>query len=228
MTTTDSTDQQTELKPLDIEIWSDVVCPWCFIGKRKFEAGLELFQAAHPDVEVNVSYRAFMLDPTAKPGLSQPVAEAYAKKFGGPEKAAQILDHVTKAAAEVGLDYHMDIALRANTALAHRSIAFAAAHGKQHGMKERVMQAYFSEGSDIGSPETLLDLGQEIGLDRATMQAYLESDGGKIEVAGQLEAAAELGISSVPTFVFNREFGIPGAQGPEYFVRVMEKMSGVR
>lgn len=211
--------------PLTIEIWSDVVCPWCYIGKRKFEAGLALFREANPDAEVNVSYRAFQLDPTAPPGVAQRVSEVYAKKFGGVEKATEILATVTAAAAEVGLEFRMDIAMRANTLFAHRLIAFADRFDKQHAMKDRLMQAYFSEGKSIGSPEALVELAIEVGLDQAEVEEFLDSTEETDTVVEQLQAAGELGISSVPTFVFNRSFGVPGAQSPEYFVRVMEKMS---
>ncbi len=108
-----------------IDIYSDVVCPWCYIGKRKFEAGLELLAGEDLGVDFDVTYRPFQLDPTAAPGAAQPVIETYAKKFGGPEQAAQILQTVTERAAEAGIEFHMDRALRANTLLAHRLLWLA-------------------------------------------------------------------------------------------------------
>lgn len=217
--------QPEAVATLEVEIWSDVVCPWCYIGKRKFESALESFSEAHPEVSVVVAYRAFQLDPTAPPGVSQLVAEAYAKKFGGKEKAEQILRTVTEAAAEVGIAFDMANAKRANTLLAHRLLVLAESQGKQLVLKERLMKAYFCEGRAIGDTEVLVELAVDVGLDEAEATAWLDSRSGSLEVASQLEAAAELGINSVPTVVFNRSFGVPGAQDPEYYVRVLEKLS---
>ena len=210
---------------LEIEIWSDVVCPWCYIGKRKFEEGLAQFRQRQPGVEVSVSYRAFQLDPTAPPGVSQKVFEVYAKKFGGPDKANEILAHVTREAAAVGIDFDMDNAQRANTLVAHQLLAMAEGLGKQLELKERLMKAYFCEGEAVGDPDVLVGLAGEAGIESETTQGWLDSGEGLREVAKQLEAAAEMGISSVPTFVINRAFGVPGAQTPEYFVRIFEKMA---
>ncbi len=217
---------------LEVEIWSDVVCPWCYIGKRKFEDGLTQFRQKHPEVEVSVSYRAFQLDPTAPPGVSQKVFEVYAKKFGGPEKAQEILDHVTKEAAAVGIAFDMKNAQRANTLVAHQLLAMAQGEvdsskgeNKQLELKERLMRAYFCEGEAIGDPDVLIRLASEVGIEPETTQGWLDSGQGLRDVAQQLEAAAEMGISSVPTFVINRAFGIPGAQSPDYFVRILEKMA---
>src|SRR5262245_57195043 len=107
----------TTATPIHVEIWSDVVCPWCYIGKRRFERALEQLAG---EVAVEYVFRAFQLEPTASPGTSQPVTEAYAKKFGGPERARQIIDRVTSIAADEGIDFRLDRALRANTLLAHR------------------------------------------------------------------------------------------------------------
>ena len=209
---------------LDIEIWSDVVCPWCYIGKRKFEDGLARFRQLHPEVPITISYRAFQLDPTAPPGVSQKVFDVYVKKFGGPERAQEILDHVTKEARSVGIGFDMEIAQRANTLMAHQLLVLAGTLGLQLELKERLMRAYFCEGEAIGDPEVLVRLAGEVGMDEAEAATWLEDSTGASKVAEQLESAADLGISSVPTFVFNRSFGIPGAQAPEYFVKVMERL----
>src|SRR3954454_6751869 len=108
--------------PIHVDIWSDVVCPWCYIGKRRFERALDELAG---EVEVDYQFRAFQLDPTASPGKSQPVVEAYAKKFGGPERARGIIDRVTSIAADEGLEFRLDRALRANTLLAHRLLWLA-------------------------------------------------------------------------------------------------------
>lgn len=210
---------------LQVEIWSDVVCPWCFIGKRRFESALETFRASHPDVEIDVAYRAFQLDPTAPPGVMEPVKDAYVKKFGGVEQAQQIIDRVTEEAAGEGLDFNMDIALRSNTLAAHRLLALAEQHGVQQELKERLMVAYFSEGIAIGDVDELVRLGGEVGLDPEVSQGWLDGEGGKAEVLENLQFAGSAGITSVPTFVFNREHGIPGAQPAEVFVKVLEELA---
>mgnify|MGYP005814840719 CR=1 FL=1 len=132
--------------PIRVDVWSDVVCPWCFIGKRRFERALAELDG---EVTVDVTFHAFQLDPTASPGVSQPVTEAYAKKFGGPERAKAMIDRVTAIAAEEGIEFRMDRALRANTLLSHRLVWLAdqpASPVAQAVMKERLMRAYFHDG----------------------------------------------------------------------------------
>lgn len=212
---------------LTIEIWSDVICPWCYIGKRRFEAGLAEFRSTHPDVDVAVAYRAFQLDPSAPTDRSEPVRAAYEKKFGGPEQAGQILDHVTAEAAGEGLAFDMDRARRSNTANAHRLLALAELEGLQLDLKERLMRAYFTEGREIGSVDTLVELGADIGLDPDQARSWLTGDGGRREVAAQLTFAADAGISSVPTFVINRTVGIPGAQDAAVFTELLTRAAAM-
>lgn len=213
----------TQSATLIVEIWSDVVCPWCFIGKRRWEEGLAAFRVKHPEVDVEVAYRAFQLDPTAPIGESQPVLQAYEKKFGGPAQAKQIIDNVTAEAAKAGLDFQMDKAIRSNTADAHRLLVLAEREGVQLELKERLMQAYFSEGEDIGLVDSLVRFGAEVGLDPEVARGWLQGDGGRREVADQLVFAADAGIHSVPTFVINRSIGVPGAQPAETFTEILEQ-----
>lgn len=207
-----------------VEIWSDVVCPWCYIGKRRFETALSTFRETHPEVEVEIAYRAFQLDPTASPGTAEPVVAAYEKKFGGPEQARQIIDRVSAEAAEEGLEFDMDSAVRSNTLLAHRLLVLAEQNGCQLELKERLMAAYFCEGKSIGDPDTLVELAVEVGLDAETARGWLDGSGGRDEVGEHLEFAAAAGITSVPTYVFDRTSGVPGAQPPEVFVQVLEQL----
>jgi predicted DsbA family dithiol-disulfide isomerase len=206
---------------MKVEIWSDVVCPWCYIGKRRFESALERFAEATGEA-VEIEYKAFMLDPRA-PSDPQPVEEVYARKFG--PAAPQILERVTTEAAGEGLEFRMDIALRANTLAAHRLLVLAHREGCQIALKERLMLAYFSEGTDIGDPDTLIGLAEEVGLDRETTRAWLAGDGGRDEVADSLEFAAANGLGSVPTYVFDRRVAVPGAQDPETFLLVMQRVA---
>ncbi len=208
-----------------VEIWSDVVCPWCFIGKRRFEAGLAEFRRSNPDLEIEVAYRAYQLDPTAPVGIGEPVRAVYEKKFGGPERAAEILDHVTAEAAGEGLEFHMDVAQRANTLLAHRLLVLGEVQGVQLALKERLMAAYFTEGRAIGDADTLVELATEVGIDSETARAWLAGDAGKAEVLSHLEFAMEAGITAVPTFVFDRQAAIPGAQPAEVFTQALEQLT---
>ncbi len=211
-----------------VDIYSDVVCPWCYIGKRKFEAGLELLADDDLGVDFEVTYRPFQLDPSASPGASQPVIDAYAKKFGGPERAEQILRTVTERAAEAGIEFHMDRALRANTLLSHRLLWLADQPGSpaaQADVKERLLKAYFTDGLNIGDPDVLADCAAEVGFDRADVVEFLASDRGAAEVAAELAEGREEGVTAVPTFVFDGRWAVPGAQEPETYAQVLRKMA---
>jgi predicted DsbA family dithiol-disulfide isomerase len=222
----------TLTRTITVEVWSDVVCPWCYIGKRKFASGLAQVEAelAERGVEVDfdVSYHPYQLDPTAAPGVAGPVIDAYAKKFGGPERAAAIIANVSERAAEVGLEFRMDRALRANTLLAHRLIWLAGQPDSpvaQDAMKERLLQAYFHDGVNIGDPDVLADCAAEVGFDRDAVAEFLDSDRGVAEVAAELQVAHENGITAVPTYVIDGRWAIPGAQEPETFAQVLRKMA---
>ncbi len=208
-----------------VEIWSDVVCPWCYIGKRRFENAIAELDG---EIDVDIVFRPFQLDPTASPGKAGPVIDAYAKKFGGPERAQEIIDHVTAVAAESGLQFRMDIALRANTLLAHRVLWYAESKGRQLEMKERLLKAYFMDGLDIGDPDVLAMCAAEAGLDHDDVREFLDSDAGLAEVREQLRSAAELEITAVPTFVFDGKWMVPGAQDPDTFVQVLRRVVAKR
>jgi predicted DsbA family dithiol-disulfide isomerase len=206
---------------LTVEIWSDVVCPWCYIGKRRFEAAAaELSE----EVDLEVVFRPYQLDPAAAAGSSSPVIDAYAKKFGGAERAAQIIDHVTTVAAGEGLEFHMDRALRANTLLAHRLLLLAERAGLQHALKERLLKAYFCDGLDIGDREQLAACAAEVGMDRSAARAYLDGDEGEADVQALLRMAAEAEITAVPTFVLDGRWAVPGAQDAQTFVTVIRRL----
>ena len=212
---------------MKVEIWSDVVCPWCYIGKRRFETALEHVAARRDASAIEVVYRPYQLDPTARAGQSQPVVEAYAKKFGGVERAEEIINRVTSVAAADGIEFRMDRALRANTLLAHRLLWFAettVGPTLQIALKQRLLEAYFTDGLDIGSIDVLADCASDVGIDRETALAFLAGEAGHGEVMEALATAAANGITAVPTFVFNGEWALPGAQDVELFERVIDKM----
>ena len=205
-----------------VEIWSDVVCPWCYIGKRRFEQALENFDGRDG---VEVVFRPFQLDPTAPPGVATPVADVYARKFGGPERAAQIIGHVTDVAAASGIEFHLDRAVRANTLLAHRLLWFAEPRGVQIALKEELLRAYFTDGRNVGDPDVLVELAERVGLDRDEVEEFLASDAGTGEVRAELAVAAENDITAVPTFVFGGRWSVPGAQDVEVFERVLQRVA---
>jgi predicted DsbA family dithiol-disulfide isomerase len=210
-----------------IEIFSDVICPWCFIGKRRFETAISRLRARGVDVLVDYSFRPFQLDPTAPTDSPTPAKDAYAKKFGGPERAAEILDHVTSVAAQDNIRFNMDIAVRANTFLAHRLLSYAL---KQHGaavqipLKERIMDAYFTDGKNIGDIDVLADCAVSAGIDRNEAHTFLSGDEFVDEVQAEITEAAEYGVTAVPTFIINGQWSVPGAQDVEMFERIIERI----
>ena len=205
-----------------VEIWSDVVCPWCYIGKRRFEQALEQFDGRD---DVEIVFKPFQLDPTAPPGVATPVADVYARKFGGPERAAQIIGHVTGIAEASGIEFNLDRAVRANTLLAHRLLWFAEQRGVQIALKEELLRAYFTDGRNVGDPDVLVELATRVGFDGAEVESFLASDEGSAEVRADLEIAAASEITGVPTFVFDGRWTVPGAQDVDVFERVLQRVA---
>jgi predicted DsbA family dithiol-disulfide isomerase len=196
-----------------------VVCPWCYIGKRRFEAALAQF--AHRDA-VAVLWRSFELDPHAERKFPGTLDELLARKMGGGIKRAAVANaRVTALAAEVGLEYHLDRAQPGNTFDAHRLLHLAAAHGLQGAMQERLMRAYFTEGLPVGDAGTLLGLSAEVGLDAEEARAILEGDAYTDEVRADEELAGAYGISGVPFFVLGEHYGVSGAQPAEVFSQAL-------
>jgi predicted DsbA family dithiol-disulfide isomerase len=215
-----------------VEVWSAVVCPWCYIGKRRFAAALaRLAEEPDFDTEVEILYKPYQLDPNAPPGTAMSVSEVYARKFGGPERAASIIEHLTATAAADGLEFHLDRAQRANTRDAHRLLWYAAHHGPpgtQDAVKERLLSAYFTRGLDVGDTDVLATEAEAAGLDRDAVRDLLDSDGGRVEVERDLAFAEEAGITAVPTYVIDRRWSIPGAQDPDVFVQVLQRLAATQ
>ena len=210
-----------------IEIFSDVICPWCFIGKRRFETAISRLRDRGVDVQVDYSFRPFQLDPTAPTDSPTPAKDAYAKKFGGPERATEILDHVTSVAAQDNITFNMDIAVRANTFLAHRLLSYAL---KQHGaavqipLKECIMDAYFTNGKNISDIDVLADCAESAGIDRTEAHTFLSGDEFVDDVRNEIAEATEYGVTAVPTFIINGQWSVPGAQDVEMFERIIERI----
>lgn len=207
---------------MQVEIWSDVVCPWCYIGKRRFEAALAQF--AHRDA-VRVIYRSFELDPHAPRASRMSASEVLARKYGvSLEQAAAMNERVSRMAAQEGLEYHLERARYANTFDAHRLIHLAAAHGLQEAAEERLMRAYFTEGEDVADAETLVRLLAEVGVEAEEARAALASDAYADAVRADLRRAAGFGIRGVPFFVIDEQYGISGAQPAEVLRQVLEQV----
>lgn len=206
---------------MELEIWSDIACPWCYIGKRRFEAALRQFE--HAD-QLTITWRSFELDPSAPAERAGDLAEHLARKYGMPvEQARESQRGLTATAAAEGLQFRFDHARSGNTFDGHRLIHLAAEHGLQGAMKERLLRAYFTEGRLISEPATLMAAGAEIGLPHEEIQELLGTDRFADEVRADEHAAAELGISGVPTFIVDRRVGVTGAQPPEQILAMLRE-----
>jgi predicted DsbA family dithiol-disulfide isomerase len=210
-----------------IEIWSDVVCPWCYIGKRRLEAALATF--AHSD-EVEIRYRSFQLDPTAKrsaPDDEPGVAKHLAGKYGmGIAQAEEMVEHVTRTAAGEGLEFHQDRCLGRDTMDAHRLLHAAFESGGsqlQAAVKERFLRAYFTEGQRIDDQEVLRALALEAGMEADLVDNVLAGDRHADDVRADQADAASLGANGVPFFVVDRRIGVSGAQPVEVFTQLLEQ-----
>ena len=209
-----------------VEIWSDVVCPWCYIGKRRFEAALEAFE--HRD-EVTVLWRSFELDPEAPEMVDGTASERLAAKYGmSLERAKGLHVEMTERAAGEGLDFRFDLTRPGNTFDAHRLIHLAATSGHQAAAKERLMRAYFTEGEAIADPETLIRLIAEVGVPAEDVRDVLEDERFAEDVREDEQLAGQLGIQGVPFFVIDRRFGVSGAQPTETLLAALERAWGER
>lgn len=206
--------------PLKVDIWSDIACPWCYIGKRKFERAVEEFRVDGRDVEVE--YHSFELSPDTPPEFEGSTTEYLAERKGMPvEQVEQMLQRVTEIAGAVGLDYDFDKVVHVNTLPAHQVLHLAKARGLQSEVKERLLKAYFEEGRNLSRPEELADLAAEAGLDRAEVLAALESQEFLADVRADMKQARAYGISGVPFFVVDAKYGISGAQESQTFVQAL-------
>jgi predicted DsbA family dithiol-disulfide isomerase len=210
---------------MHVEIYSDMVCPWCFIGKRRWEKAIETAGYAN---QVQVTWRPFQLNPTMpKSGMDR---RTYLEaKFGGAEARREIEERLAKAGVTDGIMFAFDrIARTPNTFEAHRLMWFSQQHKKQDDLAEGLFHAYFSEGRDIGDGQTLVDVAEEIGLDRDATRQFFASDQG-VEVVREEEATGHgIGIQGVPYFVLNGTYAISGAQSPDIFVSALQKVESDR
>ncbi len=202
-----------------VEIYSDIVCPWCYIGQHQFAQALE--QSPYGDT-IETVWRAFQLDPRA-PAEPVPLFHAYTRKFGGEEQAEAVIGRITGAAEGVGLELRLDRALRVNTFDAHRLVWSAHDTELQWDLERRLMEGYFVEGADVSDRTTLVDMSEEVGLDPAEVERFLASSAGRAEVLEEITQAAERDVFAVPNFIFGGGVGIPGAQDVETFERIIDR-----
>src|SRR3954469_11264230 len=209
------------IKPLQIDIVSDVVCPWCYIGKRRIENALALA----PEIPVEVNWRPFFLNPwIPREGIDR--ATYLETKFGSVEAYQGIAQRVVAAAGEEGLSYRPEAVMRQpNTIDCHRLIHWADAAGKAPQMKQRLMELYFRDGGDLTQTDTLVQAAADIGLDADGIRARLASDEDVELISAQAKEAADKGISGVPTYVFAGKYAVSGAQDPDKLARAIRQVS---
>ncbi|TDC22432.1 DsbA family oxidoreductase [Streptomyces sp. 8K308] len=209
------------MSTLRVDVWSDVVCPWCFIGKRRLETALASFE--HAD-EVEVRWHSFQLDPSHPVGVREPTFDMLAKKTGGtPAQVREMTQRVTDLAAAEGLTYHLDRAISVNTLDAHRLAHLGAAHGLGDRTHERLLAAHLGEGEVVDDHETLVRLGVEVGLPEGEIRETLAGDAYAAEVRADFAEARRLGITGVPFFVLDGRYGVSGAQPTETFASALRQ-----
>jgi predicted DsbA family dithiol-disulfide isomerase len=209
------------VRSVRVEVWSDVVCPWCYIGKRRLEAALERFP--HRD-EVEVVWRSFQLDPSIPEGETHETLPALAAKYGrSVEEMRGTMRHVEETAAGEGLHYDLVHGISGNTLLAHELIHLAAERGLQGEVKERLLHAHFEEGRSVFDVDSLAALAVEAGLDEAEVRAALADHRYRPAVLDDIRTARELGATGVPFFVVDRRYGAAGAQPADLLLQVLER-----
>jgi predicted DsbA family dithiol-disulfide isomerase len=201
-----------------VDIWSDIVCPWCYVGKRRFETALASFTADN----VEVVHHSFQLNPAAPRGSTTSRREMLKQKYSLTDARVDALDaQMTQIAAEEGLQYRLDMAVTGNTLDAHQMVHLAHEHRRQDAMVERLYRAYFTEGRSVFDEDSLVELAGDVGLDRDTARAALEDERYVTAVREDIEAARRLGVTGVPFFVIDGRYGISGAQPSATFLEAL-------
>ena len=215
----------TVSEAIKIDIWSDIACPWCYIGKRKFEDGAAVFAADADAPEVIVGYHSYQLAPQADVENPLSSAENLAKHLGRTlDEAKNMNAQVTQAAASVGLEYNLDVQQNTNMGLAHQLLHFAKEHGKQVELKDRLLRAYFTEGRHVGRAAELAELAAEVGLDRDAALAALASGDYARKVSEDIALGQQYGVQGVPFFVIDGKYGVSGAQEAGTFTEILQRV----
>lgn len=206
---------------MKIEIWSDVICPFCYIGKRNFETALEQF-ADQKNIEV--IWKSFHLDPTIPETATESYADYLVKRKGmAVEEVQGMLASVTQMASQVGLDYHLDESVIVNSQKAHQLIQFAKSKNRGNEAEESLFKAFFIEGKNIADTETLTQLGKDLGLEESELKTSFEDEKYKYEIIQDIQEAQNIGVTGVPFFVFDRKYAVSGAQPAEAFLEILSK-----
>jgi len=207
----------------EIDVISDVVCPWCYIGKRHLERALELWRARYPDEFPTVRWHPFQLNPQLPAG-GVPRKQYLEDKFGGPERAKEIYARVSAAGKRAGIEFAFDaIQVQPNTIDAHRLMHFAGERGLQDAMAEVMFRRYFEQGADLTDKAILADIAAQAGMNRDEALTYLTSDADRVLIEEQDRRARSTGVQGVPFFIFNQRLALSGAQPPEAMMEAMEK-----
>jgi predicted DsbA family dithiol-disulfide isomerase len=208
--------------PIKVDVWSDIACPWCYIGKRRLEAGVSAFRESAGSPPVVVEYHSFELAPDTPVDFDGSEIDFLVRHKHVPEEQVRgMLDHVAALARSVGLDYRFDRLRHTNTVKAHQLLHYAKAHGRQLAMNERLLRAYFTDGRHVGRDEDLADLAAEVGLDRSDVLRSLRAGEHLAAVRADQDAAIGYGIRGVPFFVIDGRFAVSGAQPAETFTQVL-------
>jgi len=206
---------------MKVEIWSDIMCPFCYIGKRRFEHALQQFSESD---FIEIEWKSFQLDPTIKPEPGKNVYEYLAERKGiSYEQAEQMHDRVIEMANQAGLTYNFDKAVIANSYDAHRLIQYAKKNKRGDAAEEHLFRAYFTEGRDFGNHDVLAAIGKEIGLDEQKVKDLFLTEEFSSEVDADIYEAQQIGVRGVPFFVFDRKYAVSGAQASETFVEVLNR-----
>jgi predicted DsbA family dithiol-disulfide isomerase len=206
-----------------VDIWSDLVCPWCYVGKRRFEKALARFDNRD---EVQVVHRSFQLNPAAPRDTTSSRREMLMRKYRrSPDQVVEMDARMTQTAAAEGLEFNLEGTLTGNTFDAHQLVHLAHAHALQDGVVERLFRAYFTEQRSLFDQQTLVDLGADAGLNRDEAAAALRDNRYANAVDADIEIAHRLGVTGVPFFVINDRYGISGAQAPETFLDVLQRVA---
>lgn len=206
---------------MKVEIWSDVMCPFCYIGKRNFENALAQFADKE---NIEIEWKSYQLDPSM-PEVAAESQEDYLVKHKGMsrEQVRGMLANVTEMAKQAGLDYHLDKSVMVNSQKAHQLIQFAKTKNLGDQIEERLFKAFFTEGKNVADIETLTQLGKEVGLDEKELQVAFTDDQYLYQMKQDIQEGANLGVKGVPFFVFDRKYGVSGAQPAEAFLETLSK-----
>lgn len=208
-----------------VDIWSDIACPWCYIGKHRFEAGVAAFAEQHPDVQLQLESHSYELAPDTPLDFAGSEIDFLVKHKGMPsDQVEQMLGQMTEMAASEGLTFDFSKVKHANTARAHRVLHLAKAEGLQLEVQERLFRAYFAEGEDMSDPEALARLGAEVGLDPDAVRAALDNEAYGEAVQRDISRARMLGITGVPFFLLEEQYGVSGAQSADAFAGVLAQV----